>query len=202
MRKYLFLGTVVGVLGQYEVRANWDLTSVQTNDDKCAFSDVQVDESKLSMTLKDFSAGALDSLSAIDDSLVECKTRVSFLLPAGQRLGTFTHRVIAYAAKDELAELRMNVSINHNLSDFTFRGTLPFGTRFNDRVLLYKSFDVRKLVECSDIEQLLVFNISWTLEVIKRAGAKIGYISMAEDGALADTWLKTEACSLSNALTR
>lgn len=196
MRKNLTFLLFIESICHFKASADWDIASIQTVDNNCALSNLQVDDSKLSMRINGFTMSVGDIRTARGDASIECKSQMSFLLPAHHRLGTFTHRVTARAAKDEHVELKMGVAINSESTQFAFRGVLPFGTRFDDRVLLYKSFDARNLIDCSESQQRLVLNFSWTLEVLKKDLAKTGFISMEDGRALADTWLSTEECSL------
>ena len=202
MRKYLLLIVTTGLLYQFTARAQWDLSSVQSVDNTCSLSDVQIDDSKLSIQMRGFQLGEPDLRTVNDSSELECKTQVSFLLPAHHKMDTFTHRVIARAAKDEHVEIRMRIAVDFAFSQFKISGILPFGTRFDDRVLLYRSFNARSLVECSESQQRLTFDLIWNLELNKRDLAKVGYISMEGDGARADTWLSIAKCASLGTLTR
>lgn len=185
-----------------EASAYWDFASIQSVDDVCSLSEVQVDESKLSIRLKEFKLDSNDIQVAGDKAIAECGSRATFVIPAKNRLSSLTHRVIARAAKDEHVELRMHVAVESLFNRYEFRGVLPFGTIFDDRVLLYKSFDARNLVGCSDSEQKVSMKFTWTLEILKRELARLGRISMESEDSVTDTWLTTEVCHSAGTLAR
>lgn len=201
MRKLIYLCSAFSLIMQEEALAEWDLSTMQTLGGSCLLTEVRVDDSKLSWSIANFRLSSSDDAPLTHDALAQCEAKVDYILPAHHKPGVLTHRIIADAAKDEFVELKMNVLIETESSQFRFRGVLPFGTKFDDRVLLYKSFDAKEAMGCSDAQQRLSLAFTWSLELLKRDSARIGLISMTGDNSQADAWLSSESCESTRSLT-
>lgn len=179
----------------------WDTSSVRTLAGDCFITEGRVDDTKLTWHLERFalSTGVLSALRHEDSS--RCTVMVDFVLEPNTKLSLLTHRVVASATKDANTELSLNARIQLESESFSVRGVLPFGTRFSDRVLLYKSFDVANLIGCSDTSQRVTVGFEWLLDIKTSGATGSASISLTDGDGWTDTWLSTQQCVSAGPLT-
>lgn len=175
-------------------RAQWDVLDIQILGEGCEIANPQIDESKLTLKFKRFVA-ALNSDTFATSRESSCSASLRFKVPAQTRLASLTHRVFAYAHKNEKTSMALDVKISLAGHPFAFRGSLPSGSSFDGLLLLYKSFDAKQFFDCSQMEEIVDVQMEWKLKVEGLAPGAHASLSLSGDQLWIDSWITTEACS-------
>lgn len=174
--------------------ADWNADAPRILAGNCVVSQSRIDETKLTINFFDFGV-SLDggAVSAVSES-TSCSFNVEFRVPPNHRLKNLSQRIFSRAEKDSNSELSLSASVSFHDNEYHQSGTLLRGSAFNGRLLLYKSFDVRQVVECSPAEQRLQIRSDMELRV--QADAFAGNVSVNVGGSQEgiDLWLDLERC--------
>ena len=193
MRCILIISLLLSCLGG-EGWAQWDVSALRTLGGECFIADRAVDESKLTLKFSRFSA-SLDSFGVsllVDEA--DCTAGVQFKVPPRRKLNSLTHRVFAYANKNESASIALDVVLSLDTHPFGIHGQLPSGSSFNNTVLLYKSFDAGSLYECSDEPRTVDVAMNWKLRVKSHGDNGRATLNLSGDDLWTDSWIETMPC--------
>lgn len=193
MRCNLIILLLLSCLGG-EGWAQWDVSALRTLGGDCSISDRSVDESKLTLKFSRFFA-SLDSFggSLLADE-ANCTAGVQFKIPPRQKLDSLTHRVFAYANKNETASVVLGVTLSLDTHSFKIQGQIPDGTAFNNTVLLYQSFYAGSFFECFDEPRTVNVMLNWKLKVKSDGGNGRATLNLSGDDLRTDSWIETMPC--------
>jgi len=193
MRCILIISLLLTCLGG-EGWAQWDVSALRTLGGECFIADRSVDESKLTLKFSRFSA-SLDSFGGrllVDEA--DCTAGVQFKVPPRQKLDSLTHRVFAYANKNEAASVALDVILSLYTHPFKIHGQLPDGTAFNNTVLLYKYFYAGSFFECFDEARTVDVTMNWKLKVKSDGDNGRATLNLSGDDLWTDSWIETIPC--------
>lgn len=174
--------------------AEWNVSTVHSMSEMCNIREALVDETKLTLKFDSFSIknpSRIDSFFASEET---CSMGVVFILPANHRLKTLTHRIFSHGSKDHLSQISLSASVQVGNQWYRQIGTLVFGTVFNGRLLLYRSFDLRGISDCQSYKQEFEVKGEWLLDVKAEPRAQQGILDLAGEQDWIDLWLEAERC--------
>lgn len=201
MPRVIFFAAILLLQFSLTAHGGWDTTSIRTLAGDCYISEGRIDDTKLTWELERFALSTSMLGAARFEDSMRCNVTVDFVLPPRKKLAVLTHRVVASASKDVSTEVSLSASIQLESETFSLRGVLPFGTHFSDRALLYKSFDVANLIDCSDTFRRLTVGFEWVLDIKTSGSRGEASISLTDGDGWTDTWLSTDQCDSTGLLT-
>lgn len=174
--------------------AAWDLPSVRVSGSECVLRDRRIDETKLMLRFFDFSAQTSRAAHLLQNAHGSCGMNVQFVIPAGFRLKILTHRVQLRAQKGAQTEFAMTAVVEILGRRLSQTGRIPANAANDGRLLLYKSFDVESISECTNVEQRIEVNAAWQLELKSNYDPQPASVDLsgADDGI--DLWLDIQRC--------
>jgi hypothetical protein len=174
--------------------ADWNSDALRILSGNCVVSQSRIDETKLTINFFDFGV-SLDGgeMYPVAESTL-CSFNVEFRVPPFHKLKVLSQRILSRAEKDSNSELSLSVSLSLQNQEYHQLGRLLRGSAFNGRLLLYKSFDVRQVVECLPTEQKIQVRSDMELRVETEApGSKVSVnVGGSQEGI--DLWLDLERC--------
>jgi hypothetical protein len=175
--------------------AQWDISALQALGESCSLASSVVDETKLTLTFREFSAELPPQATHGVYEESECRVIVHFVVPPQKRATTFTHRIFAGVEKNASTQVSMKVDMRLGSIPFSLSGTLPAGADFTDEVLLYRAFDTASAFECSPFPQSLEVELSWKMRALAVSDNASGRISLSGDNRGSDSWIETQPCA-------
>lgn len=174
--------------------AEWDLSTVRTTGGDCVVRERQIDETKLTLRFFDFVLRYAGDNPGAGTAREQCSINVQFRVPARHRLKTLTHRILFRTKKDPFLDFKMSADVSIAGTSFHQLGHLPYGSEFDGRLLLYKSFNVSSLLPCENFDQHLDVTSQWIFEMNSRNNPHAAFADLTGEQEWADLWLETESC--------
>ncbi|NBO37439.1 hypothetical protein EBU99_02520 [bacterium] len=181
--------------------AQWDTSTLHTLGSECGLLRSEVDESKLTIHFTDMLLDLpLDTRPGQSLSR-NCSVALKFKVPAHHRVKTFTHRSLAFARKSSAAEVQLQFRGQAGGVAFAHSGTLPFGSPFEGKVLLYKAFLIGESIECQQQEQSIDVFGEWEIIAENRVSNATAMLSLSGENLWTDLWIETVACPSADTTT-